>query len=117
MIYCVSSIGKIKGKLRHSIPHSICKITEVGEERINFMLKHNLKDCYILIVLHRNFYLLIRDTHFPPEDWYLTKRREPGDRMHLRADKLIDAHVITNLRDLKDELNIIFKTVKRYADK
>lgn len=117
MIYCVSSIDKVKGKLRHSIPPSVVKITEYGKERISYMLKHNLKDCYILIVLHRDFYLLIKDTHFPPEDWYLSKREKPGDRMILKGGKLIDAHVLTNLIDLKDELNTIFKTVKRYDNK
>jgi len=117
MIYCVPSIEKVHGKLQHSIPHSIVKITKMGEERISFMLKHNLKDCYILIVVHRDFYLLLKDTHFPPSDWYLTKRREKGDRMHLKGDRLIDSFVNTNLNELKDELNTIFKTVKRYANK
>jgi hypothetical protein len=113
MIYRVKNIGLVQSKIRHSIPSNVCTKTQADISRISYMLENNLKDCYILIIIRSDSFLLIKDTHFPPEDWFLSTRRVFGDRMQLKGECLIDAFVQTDISTLKKELNVIFKTMKR----
>ena len=113
MVYRVKNLGLVQSKIRHSIPSDVCLKTQADISRISYMLENNLKNCYILIIIRSDSFLLIKDTHFPPEDWFLSTRRVFGDRMQLKGDRLMDAFVQTDVSTLRQELNIIFKTMKR----